>query len=166
MCRKLFLLPLLFALSSPGCKREEKMPPQTRAGQEILACKVNGEIHTYRGKGTRLYPSGVKCNRAVNGTDSFTEIRAISTKIYNDDIWIAVRSFDIEVDRPYILSSGLEDNIAVYRSDATYSTGLNSGVVTFTRYDEKIASGVFSLTAITGAGGKVEITEGFFDIKR
>lgn len=170
--KQLLNLTAFLIVLSAGCEKasnEEKMPEQTQSGANIVACKVNGKVHIYSGKPNAVKGDGVSYFRELTGADSIIQIIADNTLKYNDEIFLSVYTFHIEIGKEYTISSEFNRNLAVYSwsdPNAPYTTTLNSGHISFKRCDEGVASGNFSFTATNKNGEKVEITEGSFDITR
>ncbi|WP_276133390.1 hypothetical protein [Polluticoccus soli] len=170
-----FVLAVFYCLLITGCKKADEpvvptgpqMPERTEKGANILACKVNGTIHVYRGEFSWNHPDGVSFGQYDAG--GYTFIKANEDKKYIDNIGILIYSLDIVVGKEYKLFDENSEGAAEYypaegANGNIYLTEYGGGVVKFTRYDSLIAAGTFSFNAGKSSGEEVKIAEGFFDI--
>jgi hypothetical protein len=167
--KKLFLFS---SLAIAACKKTDDsggLPGPSSNGQNYLACKVNGVIHTYSAS-DGLGRNGVVYNRFINKTG----IGASEAK-YNDDIGFMLPIVADSVNNNnYILNSEADDFFGHYtkhqsggKASDYYITSSSSGWVRFSRIDTAVAAGTFAFIAYrNGQKGadSVVITDGRFDI--
>jgi hypothetical protein len=168
---KLFITSILLCALIIGCKKEEKeeekIPPQTQEGRNILSCKVNGVWHHYSGKGGHVVNDyGVHYDIMISKGILYTSIAAYDPK-YDDYVEFEIHASPIEVGKVYDLLPEVDQHVILYilGGDRYKRAKESTGFVKFSRADS-IAAGTFAFTAYNDKGEKVEITEGFFDIKQ
>jgi len=161
------LLLLLFS-----CHKQPQLPPATHSGANILACKVNGGIFSAQGVKS-IYSDEYVAYSLFTDSVVFIEAETSNPRL-EIVIYCMYPGLNIPVQlyfSPYPGSNGAE----FYDfSNGTLPTGGNTfqtdsthvGSITFTYYDGKILSGVFSFDAANSAGVIKHITEGRFDISK
>ena len=159
------LLLLLFS-----CHKQPQLPPATYTGTNIVACKVYGGIFSAQGVKS-IYSDGFVTYSLF--TNSVVYIEAVTSNPHLDiTIYCIYTGLNIPVQlflSPYPGSNGAEfddfSNGTLPTAGNTFQTdSTHIGSITFTYYDGKILSGVFSFDAVNSAGVVKHITEGRFDI--
>jgi hypothetical protein len=171
----------VFILTITGCKKEEdkkpKMPAPTQTGANVLAFKVNDEVHIYKGKKTYFDDNGVLARITSMIDETFRiEIVADDGK-YNDALrmWVQVpETADVtppDLNKSYSLSNSTAKSY--YDVNANGGPDVNSYVadvtrcmVIFTRFDDKVMAGTFTYYGINEKNETISLTEGVFDIAR
>jgi hypothetical protein len=167
---------VLFACSLVcGCKKKidagPSMPSPTQTGQNIIACKVNGKTIIYSGIPTYLNDVGVRFGKYKMDNGIALNVEGHETEGHDDNLTLLIYELDPTVNGQYTFSTEITNDYAQYYTgegfaNDTYKTKNGSGYMKFTRYDSTVVAGTFEFTAYNPNGAKVEITEGFFDIKR
>lgn len=164
---------LLLAMLA-GCKKNDTIDPSSglpatsSSGKNILACRVNGQIHVYSGKASINNDNGVD----YSIWEDYILIHGDNFR-YNDDIRIRVTGNDsLKPGIKYVFSSETQHR-ALYTkyeiSQFEYEAQSGSGWILFSRLDKDVAAGTFAFTAyLNGQQGSdsVTITGGRFDISR
>jgi len=167
---RLFISSILVLSTLGACNKDDsstqQLPPPTQQGKNILACKVNGQVHIYSGKRTTFNDNGVNYDLYLN------KLRLYADNIdYRDNIEIVfpVNPDSIKVGLKYffdladMINPFGEYRIRVNGVTNEYKTGKQSGFIQFTRLDKDVAAGIFQFTAYYN-NDSVTITEGRFDI--
>ena len=147
-----------------------KMPKATQTGQNIVACRVNGNIQIYTGPQTYLDEDGVSFGMYSDMGDLYVSINASGSQKYDDDIYLDVYDTSISINTDSRFSSTEIDKVQgeyikqIDGLSTIYRSKEGGGVIRFTRYDNEVVAGTFSFAAYK-ADEKVNVTEGFFDIK-
>ncbi|WP_276132960.1 DUF6252 family protein [Polluticoccus soli] len=164
-----------------GCKKptekpanptEPQMPTSTETGANTVACRVNSEVHIYKGVPTYLNADGVLFGLYPDRNEYFLQVTAGGIAEYKDNIWLLLYDTAVQLNTQYPFSvTETDKNRAEYSVEAgsyskIYKTKGSSGFIKFTRYDKTVAAGTFEFAAYNDQGEKIEITEGFFDISR
>ncbi|HTM66541.1 MAG TPA: hypothetical protein VL093_09490 [Flavipsychrobacter sp.] len=165
---RLFISAILVLFTLGACNKDDgskqQLPPLTQEGKNILACKVNGQVHIYSGKRTTFDDNGVNYDRGID------KVRiAADNSRYNDNIEIILPYIPDSVMvgvRYYFTENEVASGYASYyvgNGSLVYKTSNKSGFIQFNRLDENIAAGVFEYIACHN-NDSIKITEGRFDI--
>ena len=102
--------------------------------------------------------------------DLYVSINASGSQKYDDDIYLDVYDTSISINTDSRFSSTEIDKVQgeyikqIDGLSTIYRSKEGGGVIRFTRYDNEVVAGTFSFAAYK-ADEKVNVTEGFFDIK-
>ena len=189
----LLLVCLVLVLSAAKCKKDNEepgLPPATETGEDVFACKINGEIwESYYAPIpiTVMFMPGLynipRLSISYNKYGAFSIIARRNTGHKSEE---PRSDFSLRIEEgvfgegEYLFN--MPKDKAVYYIEGSDSTSscswvidsLINGKLTITRYDtvENIFSGRFYFTANLSSSSEdcnneiIEVTEGRFDIKK
>ncbi len=165
------LVSMLTACQS--CKKQVEpttLPPETQTGANTFACKVNGKVFLPKGR------PNIYGNELQVVYDETFEGGHLGVSAYNKDLDASIGFGGSEIDKPNIYTTKADSsNRLIFNyfpnncSFFSLDNSLSFGILTITKIDKfnRVISGRFEATiyARQPECGKVEITEGRFDLK-
>jgi hypothetical protein len=164
---------LLFLIAFTACNKEdkgEKMPPATKSGRHVLAFRLNGSVHIYRGKHGFYgdYQASYAMTKQRDSTLDLTILASDGSK-YNDAMNFDLRADSFRLNTRYAISANPQVGISSYRSKIPSSSGeyvadSTRSYIIFTRADKVVVAGTFEFYGINKNGEQVHLAEGQFDL--
>jgi hypothetical protein len=173
---KIFIVPagltlLLFFASFIRIKSDRDLPPLTHTGENIMACKINGQVIIAAENSSDISnPAAVKFSSAPD-----------NELVYIGGVFVSPR-YDIEISFRYGDSLGVYPIIDKYPYfgyfwDYTKAISPNdsnqfqpdkthTGSINITYNDGNIIAGTFAFDAVNRKGKVVHVTDGRFDITK
>ena len=162
---------LLFFASFQGVKRTDQLPPLTHTGENIFACKVNGQLMVATQNSSAVIGEfGIKFSHAkanglmyIQGSCNSPQYDIELSFRYND----TPGTYPLIVDYPFYVyfwnysKSAAPSAANQYQPDATHT-----GAINITYYNGNIVAGTFAFDAVNRNGEVVHVTEGRFDIAK
>lgn len=183
--KNLFIFTTILLLSS--CIKFKDVPEgpvpeysSSMRGRDIVFCKINGENILWDGKGgNSIFPSAYRSvNMLVNIGAAKDTVFEISCSEADVDYSMYLYAFaspeeranglpELNVPHKFLHVSQWDISQIIYDTDfdgygCTVDTSRSS--VTFTRYDNSIRSGVFTIEADCEDTKHISVTKGFFDV--
>ena len=168
----LFVVLLFSECRKPDAKDGSipQLPPATRTGANMLACKINGKIFTAYGAGGKMSQSGYGVLFAIyqdsttfiSATSQYPTMHIIIGTKYN----FILGTYQI-TQTPFINGGEFDDYTNGTLPLGTNQFNTNStygGSVTYTYFDGNILAGTFAFDAVNINDSVIHVTEGRFDI--
>ena len=161
----------IMMLTSFQGKSDRQLPPLTHSGQNILACRVNGNVNI------------AAENKNDPGGASEVNFNVVPDKemIYLSAVFVSPR-YDIEISFEYADTPGTYPIVVNYPyfgyfwdytkslspndSNQYQPDAMHTATINVSFFDGNIISGTFQMDAVNRQGKVVHITDGRFDIAR
>jgi hypothetical protein len=165
------LLSLLLTASFQEEKKVKQLPPITHTGENIFACKVDGQLMIASENSSQVIGEfGIKFSHAkanglmyIQGSCTSPQYDIELSFQYADTIG----TYPLVVNYPFYTYFWDYSNSATPNASNQYAPdATHTGSINVTYYDGNIIAGTFSFDAVNRKGQVVHITEGRFDIAK
>ena len=167
----LSVLILVLCTSFQEEKKVKQLPPLTHSGENIFACKVNGQLMIANENASEVIGEfGIKFSHSKSNQLIYIQGSCTSPQY---DIELSFKYLDtlgtypLLMEYPYYAffwdysKSSAPNATNQFQPDATHG-----GTVNITYYDGHIISGTFAFDAVNRNGDLVHVTDGRFDIAK
>ena len=164
-------LVLLFCTSFQDEKKSKELPPVTHTGENVFACKVNGELMVAKENTSDVIGNfGIKFSHARANGLIYIEGSCTSPQY---DIELSFGYQDTLGTYPLVMNYPFYTFFWDYSKSATpnatnqYQTdSAHIGYINISYYDGTVIAGTFAFDAINRKGDVVHVTNGRFDITK
>jgi hypothetical protein len=154
-----------FALVFAACKKDDntpEIPPPTQTGQNVIWCKIDGELQSYSGKINAFRNQGVKATFPFGAQEVYIKgIDRTKNGSYND-IVILASTENMELNKPRKMVTASPGSRSYYENHGYYYA-LDNATITFTKFESTLIAGTFEMHCKNDSQN-IHITEGWFDI--